>query len=195
MSRRVTTTHASRGAGRPRLILLSNRGTAAFPPEGERELDLKVDITSFGSSGDSDYVLDGLRPNHAEIRRDELDEFRIYDLSGGGTAVDGWIARGTPLHTGDRVAMGAWTLCFYREEFADHHAYRPDEAMRLAETAARVGAIAVTTAKDHVRLPVGARAMIARVDVDLVFDDERTIDAILRPAFAHATAGARSAHG
>jgi hypothetical protein len=119
-SRRVTTTHASRGAGRPRLILLSNGGIAAFPPEGERELDLKVDITSFGSSGGSDHVLEGLRPNHAEIRRDELDEFRIYDLSGGGTAVDGWIARGTPLHTGDRVAMGAWTLCFYREEFADH---------------------------------------------------------------------------
>ena len=91
------------------------------------------------------------------------------------------------------VELGAEIVA--REEFADHHAYRPDEAMRLAETAARVGAIAVTTAKDHVRLPVGARAMIARVDVDLVFDDERTIDAILRPAFAHATAGARSAHG
>ncbi|HSE78515.1 MAG TPA: tetraacyldisaccharide 4'-kinase [Alphaproteobacteria bacterium] len=91
------------------------------------------------------------------------------------------------------VELGAEIVA--REEFADHHAYTPDEAMRLAETAASVGAIAVTTAKDHVRLPVGARAMIARVDVELVFDDERAIDAILRPAFSNPTAGARSAHG
>lgn len=91
------------------------------------------------------------------------------------------------------VELGAEIVA--SQEFTDHHAYTPDEGMRLVEMAAKAGAIPVTTAKDHVRLPVGARAMITRVDVDLVFDDERAIDALLRPAFSSAASGVDSAHG
>ncbi|MBM3573748.1 MAG: tetraacyldisaccharide 4'-kinase, partial [Alphaproteobacteria bacterium] len=39
-----------------------------------------------------------------------------------------------------------------RESFPDHHAYRPDEVMRIVEAAQARGAVPVTTAKDAVRL-------------------------------------------
>jgi tetraacyldisaccharide 4'-kinase len=82
-----------------------------------------------------------------------------------------------------------------REEFADHHVYTPDEAMRLVDSALKADAVAVTTAKDHVRLPDGARAMIVRIDVELEFDDERALDALLRPALSRAAAGTDALHG
>lgn len=68
-----------------------------------------------------------------------------------------------------------------RIEFADHHAYTPDEAMQLIEQAQRLGAAAVTTAKDFVRLPNGSQRMITPVRVQLRFDDPGRLDEILEP--------------
>ncbi|MGQ0664904.1 MAG: tetraacyldisaccharide 4'-kinase [Pseudomonadota bacterium] len=65
--------------------------------------------------------------------------------------------------------------------FADHHVYDPDQAMRLIERAMELGATPVTTAKDFVRLPEGAQAMVTTVRVDLVFDDPGALDRILEP--------------
>ncbi len=59
--------------------------------------------------------------------------------------------------------------------FADHHAYDEDEVARLVEDAARLQAEPVTTRKDWVRLPEAARAMIAPIDIDLVFADEDAV--------------------
>lgn len=115
------TTHASGGAGHPRMILSVNDASADLAPGSpERELALNTDSTAFGSGAAADVTLAGLAALHAEVLRDERDEYRIFDRSGGGTTVDGAIADGTLLHTGDRVSMGEWTMSFYREEFADH---------------------------------------------------------------------------
>ena len=53
--------------------------------------------------------------------------------------------------------------------------------MRLVEDAQRQDAMAVTTAKDFVRLPDGARHMITAVKVQLQFDDPARLDEILAP--------------
>lgn len=68
--------------------------------------------------------------------------------------------------------------------FADHHPYTEDDAMRLVEQAGRVGAAPVTTAKDFVRLPQGARNMVTVVRVELAFEDEEAVGRILRAALA-----------
>ena len=57
------------------------------------------------------------------------------------------------------------------QPFADHHPYTPEEIMRLVERAAGFGAVPVTTAKDHVRLPAEARAMVDVVEVSLDWAD------------------------
>jgi tetraacyldisaccharide 4'-kinase len=59
--------------------------------------------------------------------------------------------------------------------FPDHHPYDEDDAARLIEEAARLGAEPVTTRKDWVRLPASARSMISVVDVDLSFADEDAV--------------------
>lgn len=74
--------------------------------------------------------------------------------------------------------------------FADHHPYTEDDAMRLVEQASQLDATPVTTAKDFVRLPPGARNMVTVVPVELVFEDEEAIGRILRAAIA--AHGARS---
>lgn len=54
--------------------------------------------------------------------------------------------------------------------FPDHHRYRPDEVMAVVEDAVRRGARPVTTAKDWVRLPAAARAMVSVVTVRIAWD-------------------------
>lgn len=66
--------------------------------------------------------------------------------------------------------------------FPDHHRYSKDEIMRLAEAAQAAGAIAVTTAKDFVRLPQSGRSFITAVGVELEFADPAGLDRIVRPA-------------
>ncbi len=113
------TTHDPRGGGRPRLIFAFG-GTA---PEhaSQREFDLLPGVTIIGSGPDADLRLDGLATRHAEIRRDERDEYVFTDLgSQPPSQVDGQVTSGKPLRTGDRIEIGDWTLSYFREEFADH---------------------------------------------------------------------------
>lgn len=70
--------------------------------------------------------------------------------------------------------------------FADHAAYTPDRVMRLVEEASRLNALPVTTAKDLVRFPPEARAMVRCLRVDLDFDDEAAFAAFLRERLHHA---------
>ncbi|MFC3674195.1 tetraacyldisaccharide 4'-kinase [Ferrovibrio xuzhouensis] len=62
-----------------------------------------------------------------------------------------------------------------RQAFADHAPYAPDSVMRLAEAAQQQDALPVTTAKDHVRLPAEARAMIDCLRVELRFAAPDTV--------------------
>ena len=67
--------------------------------------------------------------------------------------------------------------------FPDHHRYNEDEAMRLIEIAGRHGAAPVTTSKDHVRLPEGARRMVTAIGVHLRFEEPEELDRLLKPVF------------
>lgn len=63
--------------------------------------------------------------------------------------------------------------------FPDHHRYDKTEVMKIVEDATALGAIPVTTAKDMVRLPTSARAMVEVLDVDIEWDDPAALDALL----------------
>ncbi len=76
-------------------------------------------------------------------------------------------------------ASGCRLIAAHR--FADHHEFDPDEIMLMAEQANAAHARLVTTAKDAVRLPFGARAMVAVVTVSLEFERLDAIDQLLDP--------------
>ena len=116
ISRRITTTHYTRGSGRPRLIFVQDAAT--WTGQIPREVTLAGEKTTIGSDPGCDIILEGLEGVHAEIRHDELDE---YVLVPHGT-VSGSVAQAGPsvLRTGARIQMGQWCLAFFREEFADH---------------------------------------------------------------------------
>jgi tetraacyldisaccharide 4'-kinase len=63
--------------------------------------------------------------------------------------------------------------------FPDHHPYAAHEVMALVEEAHRLNATPVTTAKDAVRLPAEARAMVQVVRVALEFETPDAVDALL----------------
>ena len=65
--------------------------------------------------------------------------------------------------------------------FPDHHPYRPEEIMQVCEEAATLGAVPVTTAKDAVRLPPSARAMVETFSVTLEWSDPDALEALLAP--------------
>ncbi|HSP74640.1 MAG TPA: FHA domain-containing protein, partial [Cryobacterium sp.] len=82
--RRVTTTHYTPGAGRPRLIFVI--GSKNWNGQMPREFDLLPTLTTIGSAPDADLQLAGLQPFHAEIRHDDNDEYVLYplgDVAGG----------------------------------------------------------------------------------------------------------------
>ena len=66
-----------------------------------------------------------------------------------------------------------------RHAFADHHPFSDAEAMRMIDAADRAAAIAVTTAKDHVRLTAEVRRQISVLTITLHFDDEAGLDQLL----------------
>jgi tetraacyldisaccharide 4'-kinase len=70
------------------------------------------------------------------------------------------------------------------EAFADHHVFTDSELEALLNAAAQSGAIPVTTAKDHVRLPPMIRARVERVDIRLAWQDETALDALLEKGLA-----------
>jgi tetraacyldisaccharide 4'-kinase len=81
-------------------------------------------------------------------------------------------------------ALGTVRIAAHR--FPDHHPYSEEEITSLIDAAKRGGAIPVTTAKDFVRLPAGARDMVTAVTGDLVFDDSAALERLLRAALARA---------
>jgi FHA domain-containing protein len=113
------TTHDPRGGGRPRLIFAF--GGTASEHDSQREFDLLPGVTVIGSGPDADLRLEGLAARHAEIRRDERDEYVYIDLGSETPGrVDGQAVSSKPLRTGDRIELGDWMLSYFREEFADH---------------------------------------------------------------------------
>ena len=71
-----------------------------------------------------------------------------------------------------------------QQAFAGHHAFREDEIWRLLEMAQGLDARLDTTAKDAMRLPPAARAMVTVVDVALTFDSPDDLAMLLDRALA-----------
>ncbi len=114
--RRITTTHHTRGSGRPRLIFVQD--SASWDGQVPREFNLAAERTSIGSGPTADLQLPGLDPVHAEIVHNERDE---YVLVRHGTVTGSFGPAGSSiLRTGARLQMGQWCLAYFREEFADH---------------------------------------------------------------------------
>ena len=61
----------------------------------------------------------------------------------------------------------------------DHHLYRAGELGAILEQAARSGDMVVTTEKDMVRLPPSLTGSVVALPVELVWEDEKAIDALL----------------
>lgn len=72
------------------------------------------------------------------------------------------------------------------ETFPDHAPYSEDTVMRLVETAHRLNAIPVTTAKDLVRLPVSGRAMVDVLRISLAFGAPDRVDAFIMDRISRA---------
>lgn len=115
--RRVTTTHDPARGGHPRLVVVDR--DRYLPGEQQRVFWLEEDMVSIGGTPDSDIVLAGLEPLHAEVVHDEADEF-VVRARGGVVRVGGAPVESQVLRSGARVQVGRWTLAFGREEYADH---------------------------------------------------------------------------
>ena len=88
--------------------------------------------------------------------------------------------RGAALTASSAVlVLGAGVTIVARRPFPDHHPYTAPEIQDILETAKRLDAIAVTTPKDAVRLPLVLRARVRVVGVRLVWDDEAVIETLL----------------
>ncbi|KQY56784.1 MULTISPECIES: FHA domain-containing protein [unclassified Nocardioides] len=115
--RRVTITHDPAKGGQPRLVLVSNDDRA--PLGRRRNHRLRGPLTSIGGSDECDIRLDGLHALHAEVLHDDEDEFVVV-AHADDVRVNGARVQRQRLRTGSRLQVGAWTLVFTREEYADH---------------------------------------------------------------------------
>jgi tetraacyldisaccharide 4'-kinase len=77
-----------------------------------------------------------------------------------------------------------------QRDFADHHPYSEAEIAQLVAAARARDATLVTTAKDWVRLPEGARAGIEVLEVAIAWQEPERLDALLSRALT-----APAAHG
>jgi tetraacyldisaccharide 4'-kinase len=68
-----------------------------------------------------------------------------------------------------------------RHAFPDHHVYSADEVAAICEEAEGLQAVPVTTAKDAVRLPEGARGTVRVLTVTFRCNDERALEELLGP--------------
>lgn len=149
-----TSTHAERGAGRPRLIFKVGEDWDGTPP---REFDLLDGTTRIGSGDDMDLRLDGLEAFQATIEHDADDEYVLRHatavgeqnapvLDSGALEPSGLPGEGV-LRTGSPVELGDWSLSFYRDEFADHG--RPGGGREGGEGAHQPGQAPSAQAESH----------------------------------------------
>jgi len=113
----VTTTHATRGGGDPKLVLAPREDP--WPGDKQPFFRLRKDRTTIGSGEDCDIRLPGLAELHAEVLLDLEDEFVLVAISPD-TRVNGERIRSRLLRTASRIQVASWTMSFYREEYADH---------------------------------------------------------------------------
>ncbi len=119
--RRLTTTHDPAGGGSPRLVF--SMGSAATADGKRRVVDLPKTGTVIGSDEAADVRLSGIDAQQARVRRDAANDEYILVALGEETPtkVNGVkVSTEQVLRTGSRIEIGAWTMIYSREEFADH---------------------------------------------------------------------------
>jgi hypothetical protein len=92
--------------GRPRLIFAL--GDTAPQQASQREFDLLPGVTVIGSGPDADLRLEGLDARHAEIPRNERDEYVYVDL--GSEARAGWTGRKPAASLWAPASGSSWAL-------------------------------------------------------------------------------------
>ncbi len=100
------------------------------------------------------------------------------------------IARPSKFHA---TLADAGAVVVGTRDFADHHRFRAGELAGVLAEAARLGAVAVTTPKDAVRLPEGVRAKVEVLGVGLAWEDEAGLEALLGAVLGEAAARGRRA--
>ncbi len=70
--------------------------------------------------------------------------------------------------------------------YPDHHAYSEDDIQRMKAVSRSRDAALATTEKDYVRLPPGLRKGVLTLPVEVQFEDDRALDALLRTALKRA---------
>jgi tetraacyldisaccharide 4'-kinase len=68
--------------------------------------------------------------------------------------------------------------------YPDHHVFPDEEIMFILEIAAKHGAVAVTTEKDHARLSPDARRMVETLPVRIEFESPGAVEAMLAKPFS-----------
>ncbi|MFQ4150258.1 FHA domain-containing protein [Arthrobacter sp. LAPM80] len=111
--RKPTTTHYSRGGGRPRLIFVRDSETWDGKPPSE--YNLTEETTVIGSGPEVNFRLPELAETHGRILHNGEDEY-VYQA--GDSSEPGGHAQ--ILRTGARLLLGPWRVVFFREEYADH---------------------------------------------------------------------------
>jgi len=72
--------------------------------------------------------------------------------------------------------------------YPDHHVFTDEQVMLMLEIAARHGAVAVTTEKDHARLSPEAKLMVETVPIRIEFETPAKLEAMLSRLFASSPA-------
>ncbi|MEX2291487.1 MAG: FHA domain-containing protein [Mycobacteriales bacterium] len=121
---KYASTHDPAGGGDPHLTFASG-GQMTYDlccdPAGQRIFHLPPGVSTIGSDESCDLCLEGLRPQHAQIYRNDADDYVIVNISRcPDLRVHGRTVPEAELHTGTRIELGPWVLCYNRAEFADH---------------------------------------------------------------------------
>ena len=106
------------------------------------------------------------------------------DQSGlAGRKVFAFAGIGRPEKFFDSLASVGAELAVCRA-FPDHHGYSVGEVESLLAEAARLKALPITTEKDAVRLPESLRERVTVLPVEIVWQDEAALSALLAPLLA-----------
>lgn len=115
---RPTTTHYTRGGGRPRLLFVRDSETWDGRPAAV--FDLTGETTVIGAGPEADLALPGLLPAHATVTHTDDDEYVLTAQGPVGGSANLSAEASYTLRTGARMSIGDWRLVYVREEYADH---------------------------------------------------------------------------
>jgi len=65
-------------------------------------------------------------------------------------------------------------------DFSDHHKFKEEEITMICDRAQKLGAIPITTEKDHARLPIETRAKIKVIKICIEWEDSNARESILK---------------